>query len=742
VKKKALVLAIYMACATPTIGTAKPLVTNFSALNLGEVKSHSNLGEPFKGIIPILFTSRKEAKQLKIRLAPKSIFAKLGAEKSADLKYLKFKVKTLRKKPVIVVSSSRPINSPILNFILEIESNKGVTYQDYTVMLDPPKSKTGSKEKSKTASKAATVAVATKTKKKKSRSKTYFSPTTSRKSISKYSVKSGDTLSKIAKNYRRKGISLKKMMKSIHRSNPKAFIRNDINKLKKGVVLHIPSKKQIKTNVKRKAKSNNKYKTGKVKKSAQQTNTLKMYKVKPGDTLSKITKKYVYKGVSFTKMMKAIFIANPKAFSKNKMTVLLAGAKLRIPTYVELVNKKAKHKNTAVLPAVKISPKTAKPSNTHQNISETSLSTQTQQAVKSQVDNQVADNQVVLNGKQPFNNHSSEDSIAQELIETLENSNATINSLQKRIRELRGNLSSLTNNYSDLTKMLTDDYFLLKIKEEMGQKNIQTLINEYKNYSQLTPEAKVRHTNLVKKSVDFVSKKENQSMNTFGSNHTPIAENSLSLKDLSYTMLALLLGMILIRYRKYIYSYSSISYDHPKYYTSAQDKASDPKEKQLNFSDALTKPSRNKVGDQNTNNIEDKFPWNENDNNVLPKKAPKEVQRRKKPSEISEESLQECELLIDELILELAKKTSKKSAQQSQAIDQITELENYLKSNINSNVKDKHSEIGFATQVDYSERNSDKVAMNSNKTNTPLIDILNDLKKTPPQSTSATTDET
>ena len=232
-KKKALVLAIYMACATPTIGTAKPPVTNFSALNLGEVKSHSNLGEPFKGIIPILFTSRKEAKQLKIRLAPKSIFAKLGAEKSADLKYLKFKVKTLRKKPVIVVSSSRPINSPILNFILEIESNKGVTYQDYTVMLDPPKSKTGSKEKSKTASKAATVAVATKTKKKKSRSKTYFSPTTSRKSISKYSVKSGDTLSKIAKNYRRKGISLKKMMKSIHRSNPKAFIRNDINKLKK-----------------------------------------------------------------------------------------------------------------------------------------------------------------------------------------------------------------------------------------------------------------------------------------------------------------------------------------------------------------------------------------------------------------------------------------------------------------------------------------------------------------------------
>ena len=295
--------------------------------------------------------------------------------------------------------------------------------------------------------------------------------------------------------------------------------------------------------------------------------------------------------------------------------------------------------------------------------------------------------------------------------------------------------------------MLTDDYFLLKIKEEIGQKNIQTLINEYKNYSQLTTEAKVRHTNLVKKSVDFVSKKENQSMNTFGSNHTPIAENSLSLKDLSYTMLALLLGMILIRYRKYIYSYSSISYDHPKYYTSAQDKASDPKEKQLNFSDTLTKPSRNKVGDQNTNNIEDKFPWNDNDNNVLPKKALKEVQRREKPSEISEESFQECELLIDELILELAKKTSKKSAQQNQEIDQIAELESNIKNNANSNIKDKHSEIGFATQVDYSESDSDisdsdKVVMNSNKTNTPLIDILNDLDKTPPQSTSTTTDET
>ncbi len=633
-KKKALVLAVYMACASPTIATAKTLNSSFSDLNLGEVKSHSNLGEPFKGIIPILFTSRKQAKQLKIRLAPKSIFAKLGAERSAELDYLKFKIKILRKKPVIVVSSSHPINSPILNFILEVESTKGVVYQDYTVMLNPPTYKAKLKPK-KTSH---TAAVVTKKKQKKHHHKTFSSTTRSRDSVSRYRVKSGDTLSEIAQYYRHKGISLKKMIKSIHRANPRAFIHNDINKLKKGVVLHIPSKKQIKTIYKRKAKS---------------SKNLDIYKVKPGDTLSEITKKYLYEGVSFTKMMKAIFIANPEAFSKNKMTVLLSGAKLRIPTYEEFVGKKAR-------------PTTAKHTNTLENITQT----------KAQTNNQVSLNK---NTEKPFNKSSSNNPKTVNLVEAidaLENSNITISKLQKRIRELRSNLSTITVDYNDLEKALSEDDFLLKIKENQGQKNIQTLINEYKNRSaslaKLQTKAQIEEKTSLKTIVDNDSFFTSKSL-------VSISENSLSLTDLSYTILALLLGVILIRYRENIYSYNSISYDNPNYYPSDQDiiqqseeekKKENGNEKDLpSLSKTLTEPLQNGLSTQNTHTIQDEFPWNNNNTEFLPKKILEKTPKQEENSEISEESLQECDLLIDELILELANKTSKKSNQENQEIN-------------------------------------------------------------------------
>lgn len=723
-KKKALVLAVYMACTSPTTATAKTLTSNFKDLNLGEVKSHSSLGEPFKGIIPILFTSRKQAKQLKIRLAPKSIFAKLGAEKSAELNYLKFKIKIRRNKPVIVVSSSRPINSPILNFILEIESAKGVIYQDYTVMLDPSTSKAKPKKTSHT------TAVATKTKSKKTKHKTFSSTTRSRGSASTYRVKSGDTLSEIAKHYRHKGISLKKMQKSIHRANPRAFIHNDINKLKKGVVLDIPSKKQIKTSTKKKSKSTKKYQIGKTSKSHKQTKNLNTYKVKPGDSLSKITKKHLYEGVSFTKMMRAIFIANPKAFSKNKMTVLLSGAKLRIPTYVELVGEKAR-------------PATAKHINTLESItetktSETKFSTQTQQIINSKTKTQT-NNQVSLNKntEAPFSKYSSNNPKTGNLveaIEALENSNATISNLQKRIRELRGDLSTITVDYNDLTKVLYEDDFLLKIKENQGKKDIQALIKEYKKQRTLLAKTKTKAKIEIEEKISPKTIANNNSVFA-NKDLASISENSLSLTNLSYTILALLLGVILIRYRDRIYSYNSISYDNPKFYPSDQEIAQQSEEEKdlPSLTKILTGPLQSELSTpQNTHNIQDEFPWNKNNTEFLPKKilekVSRQVEQQEGNSEISEESLQECDLLIDELILELAKKTSKEPKQENQLIDNIAKPENKNNADLEANhsISDMSNQFNIGTQK-------------NNKTNLPIIDILSDADKS--SSTSVATDK-
>ena len=56
-----------------------------------------------------------------------------------------------------------------------------------------------------------------------------------------YRVRAGDTLSRIAGRTQRQGVSLDQMLVSLYRGNPQAFVENNMNRLKAGVVLSVPS---------------------------------------------------------------------------------------------------------------------------------------------------------------------------------------------------------------------------------------------------------------------------------------------------------------------------------------------------------------------------------------------------------------------------------------------------------------------------------------------------------------------
>ncbi len=201
-----------------------------------------------------------------------------------------------------------------------------------------------------------------------------------------HKVRSGENLSVIAKRYKAKGISLNRMMKSIYHVNPHAFLNHNKNKLKAGVVLHIPSANRVNKLDLISAEANADYqvkqhlKTSNPKRSKNKLGGI-TYRVKRGDTLSKITKQYMYQGVSFTRMMTAIFKINPSAFSKNKINKLKVGALLRIPTYIEVAIKKDKpitKKNVALIkPATQPIEKKQKTTNKqeHKTQQKTSIST-------------------------------------------------------------------------------------------------------------------------------------------------------------------------------------------------------------------------------------------------------------------------------------------------------------------------------------------------------------------------------
>jgi pilus assembly protein FimV len=56
-----------------------------------------------------------------------------------------------------------------------------------------------------------------------------------------YTVRKGDTLSQIAIAQQRQGVSLDQMLVALFRGNPQAFVDNNMNRLKSGVVLSVPA---------------------------------------------------------------------------------------------------------------------------------------------------------------------------------------------------------------------------------------------------------------------------------------------------------------------------------------------------------------------------------------------------------------------------------------------------------------------------------------------------------------------
>ena len=259
-KKQALSLAVCIAGAYPL---------SSGAIGLGDIRSSSHLNQPLNAKIELLSTSAQEAKQIQVRLASADVFNRVGIERPSYLNSLRFTPTIQNGKPVILVSSTQAINEPFLNFLLEVSWPKGQLLKEYTVLLDPPTLlQAGETTESSTAAvraepksvgfvkRPAQIQQRTQahnqqqvhvrdgiTLNKKPEAKTTSTPSTVHHNTrkSKYRVRSGDTLYKIASRLKPRGISSDQMMVALFRANPEAFRKGNINRLKAGSTLKVPS---------------------------------------------------------------------------------------------------------------------------------------------------------------------------------------------------------------------------------------------------------------------------------------------------------------------------------------------------------------------------------------------------------------------------------------------------------------------------------------------------------------------
>ena len=224
------------------------------ALGLGEIELQSYLNEPLDAEIVLPQSRGVNPADVFVNIASEQAYERVGLDRNQFLSKLRFQVVTGNDGSLIVnVSSREPLREPYLNFLLELTWPSGRLMREYAVLVDPPvyAEESGVQEQVSTPTVTTTRATS-------QPSASRSAESVRRQQQAERSLSTGyqantfgptgasDTLWTIASQVRPdNSVSMQQVMLAIQDLNPDAFIGNNINRLKRGEVLRVPSLDQI-----------------------------------------------------------------------------------------------------------------------------------------------------------------------------------------------------------------------------------------------------------------------------------------------------------------------------------------------------------------------------------------------------------------------------------------------------------------------------------------------------------------
>ena len=217
------------------------------AAGLGRLTVLSALGEPLRAEVEITSLQPGEADALTARLGSPEAFKAAGIEYSSALMTVRLAMDRRDGRPILRLTSTRPIDDPFLDVIIELQWSTGRLVREYTFLLDPPQYR----EKPAAAAQVAPTPSAQVAKpapvptpagpeaRPLAPRPTTAAPATTGNS---YEVKKGDTLGKIARETAPEGVTVQQMLVALYRANQSAFIQNNMNLVRAGRILQIPDR--------------------------------------------------------------------------------------------------------------------------------------------------------------------------------------------------------------------------------------------------------------------------------------------------------------------------------------------------------------------------------------------------------------------------------------------------------------------------------------------------------------------
>ena len=227
-----------------------------SAAGLGKLDIFSALGEPLNAEVELLLVTPEELDSLSANLASSEQYAAQGIEKTAIQQNIQT---TVSKKPngttVIKLTSNQAVTDPFLDILIQVVWSSGQLSREYTLLLDPadysvdksvnpvvdkPKPITAqSDDKQLMPSPAVAAPSASKTRKSSHVDHSQKAKATSPEG--QVTTVKGDTLIEIARRLQVQDVNLDQLLLGLYKANADAFAGQNMNRLKVGQVLTIPS---------------------------------------------------------------------------------------------------------------------------------------------------------------------------------------------------------------------------------------------------------------------------------------------------------------------------------------------------------------------------------------------------------------------------------------------------------------------------------------------------------------------
>ncbi len=271
-----------LALAASAALSAMPMAVQ--ALGLGRLNVQSALGEGLRAEIDITSLSAEEASTLTVRVAPPDAYRSAGIDYNAVLAGAQASVvRGADGRSILRLSSSRAVQEPFVDVILEMRWATGRLVREFTLLFDPPGSRAAPPVQAAAPMPATITAappaqpaavvlaqapmprpakpapapapapaarpappapVATPPRPAPAPApvaRANTAPASPVASAGKYEVKRGDTLSGVASRNLGGGVSLEQMLVGLYQANQEAFINDNINKLRAGAVLQVPA---------------------------------------------------------------------------------------------------------------------------------------------------------------------------------------------------------------------------------------------------------------------------------------------------------------------------------------------------------------------------------------------------------------------------------------------------------------------------------------------------------------------